>query len=383
MTSSLTALASTETPALVQKYYVVTRKMEPKKRNKDRQWKRKVKVSPNISKDFPWEVVLRFLDGHARSLILLQMVDKNLNHLITTDDKLWVGIFKREIKSHAYCVRSISDSMYPNLRLWKPHLTGLPVYVGPLRGDSDDCKLGSDFDASFSSYVRRVFALKHGTRCGMCGCRYRHEPYWSLRMRVCRLCINDNTVTGEVLSRKYGVDYSDMLVKHKGKFFFFNITTSNSDDRVSLHGMTKSDVVSRFSVHMFWLPHLRKFLDFPALYQQQVERRQAAVVLSNAIKRRWNVASRKVFGTVKAHHSIDCLLVALQRNEKKRLINPYGSSGSSGSSSSSGISGNPSGPAWCFPEHPHGGKCKLSARTGVDPTQYYRMMVDFDDSVVN
>ena len=349
---------------------MITRKMEPKKRNRDRQWKHRPKVSSNLSKDFPWGVVLRFLGDHARSLILLQMVDKNLNHLITTDYKLWVGIFKREIKSHAYCVRSISDKLYPNLRLWKPHMTGLPVYTGPLRGDSDDHKLGQDFDATFSSYVRRVYALKHGTKCGLCGCRYRHDPYWSLRMRVCRLCINANTITGEVLFRKYGVDYSDMLAKHKGAFFFFNNTVTNSDDRVSFYGMTKSDVVSRFTVHLFWMPHLRRFLDFERLYQQQEERRQAVAVLCSAVKRRWNVSTRNVYGTAKSHHSIDCLVVLLHRNEKKRLINPYG------------IPGCPGGPSWCFQEHPSSGKSKLALRTGVEPTQYYRMLAEFEDCIV-
>ena len=219
--------------------------MEPKRRNKDRQWKRRPKVSTNISKDFPWEVVLRFLTGHARSLILLQMVDKNLNHLISTDNQLWVSKFKKEIKNTAYCIRSINDPIYPNLRLWKSHLTGMPVYTGPLRGDSDDSSLGFAFDACFSSYVRRVYALKNGTRCGMCGCRHKHDPYWSLRMRVCRLCMEGNSISGELLSRKYGLDYSDLLMQHKGKFFYYGSNSATvSDDRVSLHGMTKADLVN-------------------------------------------------------------------------------------------------------------------------------------------
>jgi hypothetical protein len=136
--------------------------MEPKKRAKGREWKKRPKVHSNISKDFPWEVVLRFLQ-HPRSLIMLQMVDKNLYHLIKRDHKLWLSIFKREIFNQAYCVRTIKDPLFPELRLLKSHLHGFPVYAGPM----------DNLTPNFSNYVRRVFALQHGTRCGMCGCRYK------------------------------------------------------------------------------------------------------------------------------------------------------------------------------------------------------------------
>ena len=347
--------------------------MESKKRNRDRQWKRRPKVSPTISKEFPWEVVLRFLTGHARSLILLQMVDKNLNYLICNDNKLWVAKFNKEIKNTAYCVSAIKDPIYPNLRLWKPHFTGLPVYTGPLRGDSDDSSLGFAFDACFSSYVRRVYALKHGTRCGMCGCRHRHDPYWSLRMRVCRLCMEGNSISGESLSRKYGVDYSDMLIKHKGEFFFYacasNSIVVSSDDRVSLHGMTKADLELRNTSYMFWLPHLRTFLDLPTLYQQQNERRLAAVLLSNVVKRRWSTLQQNIFGTVKAHCSVDCLLLALYRNEKKRIAHPISTTTS------------PGGPSWAF-SGSFMGVSKISSRNGEATSHFHRLIVDYEDWVV-
>ena len=83
--------------------------MQPKKRNKCRQWKNRPKVSSKLSKDFPWEVVLRFLGDHPRSLILLQMVDKNLNNLISTDNRLWLSKFNKEIKNTAYCNRTVKD----------------------------------------------------------------------------------------------------------------------------------------------------------------------------------------------------------------------------------------------------------------------------------
>jgi hypothetical protein len=344
------------------------RRMEPKKRNRDRQWRNRSKVSESLSRDFPWEVVLRFLKGHPRSLILLQMVDRNLRHLITTDHRLWSDIFTREIKSHAYCVKSIHDPLYPGLKLWKSTLTSLPVYSGPLRGDHDDASLPVGFDASFSSYVRRVYALKHGTRCGMCGCRYRHEPYWSLRMRVCRLCMEGNTISGALLCRKYSVDYSDIVVQFKKCFFFYSAGTLNKDDRVSYHGMTKMDLNSYN--YIFWLPHLRKFLDLPSLYQGQLARQRAGIALSNAVKRRWVLAQQHLFVTLKANYSINCLVSALHRNEKLRAERPYG------------LRGFPGGPEWAFSERPCSGVCKVTARNKVFNSSYFRIISEMEDTVV-
>lgn len=355
---------------LKKQHYVATRSMQPKKRNRDRQWKTRPKVSSNLSKDFPWEVVLRFLKDHPRSLILLQMVDKNLYNLISTDNKMWLSIFRREIKHTAYCIRTIQDPVYPNLRLWKPALNGIPVYVGPLRGDPDESKLPFGFDVSFSSYVRRTFALKHGTRCGLCGCRHRHDLYWSLRMRVCRLCMENNSISGEALSRKYGIDYSDMLVKHKGQVFFYSCNIASGEDRVSMHSMTRADIGVKSTTYMFWLPHLRSFLDLPALYQQQAARRRAAVVLSNAVKRRWGTLQRNIFATKKAHYSIDCLLLVLYRNEKKRFTHPYGVASITG------------GPAWAFSECPRSGHSKITLRNGFNIAQFYRLLVDYEDCIV-
>lgn len=349
---------------------IATRKMEPKKRNKDRQWRNRPKVSSNLSKDFPWEVVLRFVKGHARSIILLQMVDKNLKNLIQTDHKFWLETYRKEISSHAFAVRSVKDPIYPNLRLWKPHLTGLPVYAGGLKGDPDDHKLIPGFEAMFSSYVRRVYALKYGTRCGMCGCRYRHEPYWSLRMRVCRLCMENNTISGELLCRKYGVDFSDIIASHHGKFFFYSCSVTFAEDRVSMHGMAECDVTRKGSTYLFWLPHLRQFLDFPALYQKQQEKKRAAEALGSIVKRRFIQEKQHLYFTRKSHYSIDCLMVVLYRNDKKRITHPYGSGTFGG------------GPAWLFPEHPRGSSSKVLLRNKINISLYYRLAAEFEDCVV-
>ena len=350
---------------------LTTRRMEPKRRNRDRQWKHRTKVSSNLSKDFPWEVVLRSVKGHARSMILLQMVDKNLRNLIQTDHVFWLQLYKKEMASYAYAVRSVIDPLYPDFKLWKNSITSMPVYTGPLRGDHDDHKLPPGFDATFSSYVRRVYALKHGTRCGVCGCRYRHEPYWSLRMRVCRLCMEGNTVSGDMLCRKYGVDYSDVIAQYHGKIFYYKCRTLFSDDRVSMHCMHERDITHTNSTcYLFWLPHLRQFLDLPSLYKTQIERKKAASLLSGIIQRRWIQEQQHVFCTRKSSYSIDCLMVMLYRNDKKRVAQRYGSRIFCG------------GIEWKFPEYPRNGVSKVMMRNGMCNTRYYHVLVEFEDWVV-
>ena len=309
------------------------------------------------------------LKHHARSLILLQMVDKNLHHLISTDHAFWLEKFKRCLSNKAFCVQEVKDPLYPALRLWKSHLHGIPVHHGVLRGDHDDKTLGFAFDTCFTSYVRRAFALVNGTRCGMCGCRYRHDLYWSLRMRVCRLCMEANTVSSAELFHKYGVDYSDLIVKITGKVFYFTACNSGKDDRVALHSSQGADVGLRNFTYLFWKPHLVNFLDLPALCQQQTCRREAAVTLSVMIQRRWILQQRFDFAD-KPHNSIDCLLLVLRRNERKRVTHRYGVRNIDG------------GPSWSFPDRPRCGKCKFVARNERPLPFYYRLIESSTDYVV-
>lgn len=346
-----------------------------KKRSKGREWKAKSKVSANISKDFPWEIILSFLKRHARSLILLPMVDKNLRGIITSDHQLWIGIFKSKINQLSTCIQEIKDPLYTGMRLWKAHLNGIPVYNGVLPGDPSDYLLPPTFNDLFTSYVRRAFALMHGTRCGMCGCRYRHEPYWSLRMRVCRLCMEANTVSSEELCFKYGVDYSDLILKAANKVFYFIAVNSGKDDRVGMHYHHSTKWLSaefhhnRNYLHLFWVPHLRNLLDIPALYQQQKKRKEAAVILSTALQRSYILQQRHIYAN-KKHTTIDCLVLIIRRNERKRLTNPYG------------LAVIPGGPSWSFPERPRCGHTKFTARNGKPLPVFYRLIESCSDCVV-
>jgi len=43
---------------MTKRYYIITRSLQPKKKQRDRQWRNRPKVCATLSKDFPWEVVL-------------------------------------------------------------------------------------------------------------------------------------------------------------------------------------------------------------------------------------------------------------------------------------------------------------------------------------
>ena len=297
------------------------------------------------------------------------MVDKNLHNLLASDHKLWLGIFHRCLNHKAHCVQRVKDPLYPCLNLWKSHLHGIPVHHGILRGDVDDARLPFGFDACFTAYVRRAFALMFGTRCGMCGCRYRHEPYWSLRMRVCKLCMEANTISPEELCHTYGVDYSDLILRIKGSVFYCTASNSGSDDRVRLQSMRAADLRMRNFTYLFWMPHLSVYLDFTTLARRQVQSKAAASVLSGVFRRAWIAVLRRKYAAGERH--IDCLLLHLKRNERRRITNRYGLAVVSG------------GPSWAFPERAHSGNCKFSARNyGRLMAYFYRTMETSEDCVV-
>lgn len=196
--------------------------------------------------------------------------------------------------------------------------------------------------------------------------RYRHEPYWSLRMRVCRLCVEANTLSADELHRKYGVDYSDYVCDFKNKVFVFTLNTPSKDDRLSIYYKESGP---RQTIYLFWKPHLEKFLDLPALCQQQKRRKAAAVTLSAVLSRRYILHMRLIYGGRLQHHSIDSLLLALRRNERARHPHCFNDACLGG-------------PFWAFTERSHKGQCKFTARSGKPVVTFNAAMQGLVDSVV-
>ena len=296
--------------------------MRPHKMPRVRRWACRDKVSACLVSNFPWEIVFRHLVGHPRSLILMQMVDKNLSHTIRSDEALWRSVFRSHVFRSAYASNEIKQARFPGLRLYKSGLTGVPVHMGILRGDPDDYKLPACFDAVFSAYVRKAFALLYGQRCGLCGCRWHHEPYWSLGMRLCRLCVSGNVVSGWELFNTYGVHFYDIINEIKGKVFYFMQQCGVAQDKTPAFRVRSVDLSHKLSVWVFWRPHLQTCLDLPALYRQQQQRRVAALLLCAVVRRSRVLGLRREFGHYgkQGRRSFDCLVMALYKEERRREL---------------------------------------------------------------
>jgi len=327
------------------------------KKRHSRTWPLRPKVSACLSSNFPWEIIFSFIQNHHRSVILLQMVNKSLYNTIKTNHLFFTNWFKRNSYPSSYLVTKVVDPLYPELKLFKSGLTGLPIHTGAPPASLEN----------FTSYIRRLYALMHGTCCSMCGCRRRHDSYWSLRMRVCKLCMQQNTISSQTLHAKYGVDFTDIASEVAGKVFFFTHSVQVSEDRFAFHNATSLDISNKRLLYFFWLPHLQKILDLPALRMQQSQRKEAATKLTAALKRVYIISQRERY---KDRHSVDCVLLSLYKNERKRLAQPYKRFVAKGNHE------------WSFAEPPFSKKCKYTFRNGESTERLYRRLSDWADYAV-
>jgi hypothetical protein len=113
--------------------------MRRRKPPRTREWKRRDKVSACTSANFPWETVFLWLFSKSpRSLVMLQMVDKNLRALLAQEQTIWVRVYRRYLMSFtAYLTTKVPSPKYPGLSLYKNGLTGIPVHTGKIRTDVD------------------------------------------------------------------------------------------------------------------------------------------------------------------------------------------------------------------------------------------------------
>jgi hypothetical protein len=236
--------------------------------------------------NFPWEMVFHHLVSHPRSLILMQMVDKGLAWRLQSDHALWAQAFKKHIYRCSHLDRQVRQTRFPSLKLNKAGLLGIPVHTGAVRGDHDAQTLPEGFDVEFTNYTRKAFALMWGHRCGLCGCRWHHEPYWSLGMRVCKLCMANNLMTSWELLDRYGTHYADISnLIGRGRVFYFFQEFGAKQDSLPPHCALPSDHTNRRCMWVFWRPHLEKLIDLPALYRDQKVRKAAAAFLTGVMRR--------------------------------------------------------------------------------------------------
>ena len=299
--------------------------MRPAKMARTRKWPRRNKPASRIVAGFPWETVFKFLVDHPRSMILMHMVDKNLRFQLINDHRLWTAIFKRHVYRIQYVFKRVDSAEFPGLRLFKSGLHGVPVHTGPIKGDKCQDPFPPDFDEIFTRYVRKAFGLMYGQRCGLCGCRYHHEVYWSLRMRVCKLCMAGNTITTWELFHKYGVHYTDIVRTLVGKVFFFYMPMCVGQDRMPSYSSRTADLTYKRSMLVLWLPHLERILHLPDLHRQQQARRAGAQRLCAVFRRLWIYHLRSEYAKkgLYGRRSIDNLMMMLYHMERKRVAERY------------------------------------------------------------
>ena len=359
-----------------------SREPTPMKRRKPprtREWKRRDKVSACISALFPWEVVFQILFAKSpRSLVLLQMVSKSVRATLAAERMLWIKVFKRFVFTSAYNSVKVNSSEYPGLNLYKPVLTGVPVHMGRIRTDPDGATLPPEFDESFCAYTRKAFALLSVDRCGLCGCRHRHEAYWSLGMRVCQLCMAENTISNWELVDKYGVHFYDIMRDISSKVFYFTMQATLSESRLAFHAAMDFQVMGKRPFIMFWRPHMDRLFDFPALYQEQKQRKISAMLLC-AILRRQRVYVLRREHAKHPLRSPDCLVLKLFGEERRRVCCPYVSKWRNPNATQI----NSGDGTWAFWEAPVCGKSRHHRRHGELKEALASHMHKWEDIVIS
>lgn len=232
-----------------------------RQRGRDRKWAMRPKVSACTSVDFPWEVVMGFVRGRARSVILMQMVSKGVRQTLLSDHLFWQRLFARDFHVKAYLYQRVRDPRFPELRLWKADLTSLARYIGPLHIYASAKEEQLPPKEALTSYICKWFALQYGPRCGVCGCRHRHEPYWSLGMRVCRLCMAGNSLSAYEMSRDYALEYTAVASKARHRIWYYSVAAGLGEDRVPFTGVRPLPD-PRPELHFSGAPTLRSTMTF-------------------------------------------------------------------------------------------------------------------------
>jgi hypothetical protein len=271
---------------------------------------------------FPWEAVLQYLGDSPHTLLISQMTCRTFRGLLIDNHAFWRKYYYTHLHKVSHARSKVKSVKYAELSLYKEDVWGVPVHMGLVHGDAkfDPSKFQ---EATFTSFVRKSFALTMGRRCGLCGCRYRHVPVWSLGMRVCRLCVSDNVISCWDLFDKYGLSYSKIFSMLKGSVFYFQTNATTSNQFLRFHGVRKCDYMKHRSMWMFWVPHLQKHLNLPALYAAQIERKKSASLLCAVVARAW-VTSQRILYAKHSKISIDWMVNDMYQNEANRKASSYG-----------------------------------------------------------
>lgn len=126
----------------------------------------------------------------------------------------------------------------------------------------------------------------------MCGTkRHATTPFWSLGMRLCKFCLQENLVSNHVLWERYWVDMwsPDFVNSVAERVFFFKEFGSArqrsefSSDGLDFHQNFRTKAASL--VWFFWRPHLESLMDLPKRREEAVLKHQASHVVRAWVRR--------------------------------------------------------------------------------------------------
>jgi hypothetical protein len=263
---------------------------------------RKRGESPSFP-DETWKNILAFicaqpLEKHKAppaTLVKLSMVSRQLRRLIEDDDEMWFDLLSRhenrffEWQRHkrhyalTYMLHAVpglhfsprpdfeSDtrdntlnyfSFYPGQRV--------PPRIPP--GDYPywpemcikDRPLTAEQHALVVAHGRKSLRLNYVHRCGGCGARGKHTPFWGLNMRVCASCRTDSFVSSAELSEDCGIDFWRALPDIAGRVYYYTVQGRNRGQidhcSASPHARLSLERAVAAKLHpglvFFWRPHL-------------------------------------------------------------------------------------------------------------------------------
>ena len=232
-----------------------------------------------------WQHIAGFLAASGpEHLLCLGMVCRATNRALADDHPLWIrmlrqnedALWKAAAVSGFYRVATSAPLPFVSLSPCPDFLHNFSRHrVAELRQYRqrtlpciDVGGLTPDMRLQLARHSRKRACLQSTKRCGMCGARRHHYPFWGLGMRVCKLCLKQNLVSGSALYLDYGLDFTKnrLLRSLAGSVFFFGLEKKAAHIRDYLsHNPADFASPGMPGEHtFFWKPHLLKQMDLPA-----------------------------------------------------------------------------------------------------------------------
>ena len=278
---------------------------------------RKRGESPSLP-DEAWKNILAYicaqpLEKHKAppaSLVKLSMVSRQLRRLVDADSEMWFDLlsrhenkfFERERHKHNYAttymlhaVPGLHLSPYPDWQTIGANLNYFNFYPGrrfpPRIPPADyphwpemcikDQALTAEQMGDLVAHGRKSMRITYVHRCGACGARGKHLPFWGLNMRVCASCRTDRFVSSAELFADYGIDFWVHLPDIAGRVFYYIVQGRNRGqlDNCSADTHARLSMERAIAVKMhpglvfFWRPHLEAV--FGGLHARKIALQEA------------------------------------------------------------------------------------------------------------